>query len=324
MLSLAQSKQMSEAFVKEACRYLNLNPDTLRVIFTPYIQSASGTSQMVDVLPEDTIVVGENCLNECGEKNSFTPVRIEMYSRVRYIHQRRKAGGKLEWREAWKDAMNYAMALYFLKGMQLLCWTDNPEEFFAGALKILAEEFNLHCKVFRMPTEPYNGFYFYKVHLEKADADRLFFQYSRHLPFTGTEPSAGEKGTLENPFDDIYEAVEYLQKVEKKAYENDALMNDIANMGYFYDFSQGHFRISWASLYVAHLKQPFPEKSFIMSQMAPLDITHPEDFYFSLKPNLYKHKFCIGDRLIIIQASHVSQIYSEIKLIMRPMIIWIF
>lgn len=29
MLSLAQSKQKSEAFVKEACRYLDLNPDSM-------------------------------------------------------------------------------------------------------------------------------------------------------------------------------------------------------------------------------------------------------------------------------------------------------
>lgn len=291
MLSLVQSKQMSEAFVKEACRYLNLNPDTLRVIFTPYIQSESGTLRAVDVLPDDTIVVGENLLNESRAMNSFTPLRVEMYSCVRYIYQRKKAGGKLKWGEACKDGMDYAMALCFLKGMQLLCWTDNSEEFFAGALKILAEEFNLHCKVFKMPTEPYNGYYFYKVHLEEADAYKLLFKYSRKVPFTGTEPSAGEKGTLENPFDNIYEAVEYLREMEKEAYENDMMMNDIADMDYFYDFNQGHFRISWASPYVAHLKQPFPEKSFIMSQMAPLDITHPEDFYFSLKPNLYKHKF---------------------------------
>ncbi|WP_417128391.1 hypothetical protein [Phocaeicola sp.] len=291
MLSLAQSKQMSEAFVKEACHYLNLNPDTLRVIFTSYIQPKIGILQMVDVLPDDTIVVGENFLNERRAMNSFTPVRVEMYSRVRYIYQRRKAGGKLEWGKACIDAMDYAMALCFLKGMQLLCLTGNPEQFFAGALKILAEEFNLHCQVFKMPTEPYNGYCFYKVHLEEADADRLLCKYSRRLPFTGTEPSADEKGTLANPFDNIYEAVEYLRKMEKEAYENDTMMNDIAETNYFYDFSQGHFRISWASPYVAHLKQPFPEKSFIMSQMAPLDITHPEDFYFCLKPNLYKHKF---------------------------------
>lgn len=230
MLSLVQSKQMSEAFVKEACRYLNLNPDTLRVIFTPYIQSEFGTLRAVDVLPDDTIVVGENLLNESRAMNSFTPLRVEMYSCVRYIYQRKKAGGKLKWGEACKDGMDYAMALCFLKGMQLLCWTDNSEEFFAGALKILAEEFNLHCKVFKMPTEPYNGYYFYKVHLEEADAYKLLFKYSRKVPFTGTEPSAGEKGTLENPFDNIYEVVEYLREMEKEAYENDMMMNDIADM----------------------------------------------------------------------------------------------
>lgn len=278
--------------MNEACRYLDVDSDTLRVIFTPNVQPESGMPQTAVVLPDDTIVVGEDCLEKYRAIDSFTPLRIDMYARVRYISRRRETGGRLKWMNACADAMSYAMALCFLKGMQMPCPVSvGPEKYFAGALQILAGEFGLHGKVFQTPAEPYNGACFYMVHLEDSDRDRLVQKYLKKVPYTGAEPSAGEKGTLGNPFDNIHEAVEYLRKTEQTAYENDALMNDIAGMGYFYDPNHGHFRIDWASPYVAHLKQPFPEKSFLMSQMAPLDPRCPEDFYFCLKPNLYRHKF---------------------------------
>ena len=292
MLSLVQSRYLSKAFVKEACHFLCVDPDTLRVIFMPYVKSVFGLLQMAEVLADDTIVVGENFLEELRSRNSFTPVRLEMYACVRYIFKRREVGGELDWTHAMGDAMNYAMALCFLKGLQLPCIPIvKPETYFAGALQILADEFNLHGKVFQMPIPSYKGAYFYKVRLADADRNRLIYKYSRRVQYTALEPASGEKGTLENPFDNVYEAVEYLKQMEQTAYANDALMNDIANMDYYYDFKKEHFRIGWASPHVAHLKLPFPEKSFIISQMAPLDPKHPEDFYFSFKPNLYKHKF---------------------------------
>lgn len=292
MLSLNQAKQLAIAFVREGCHFLNLNFDTLRVIFTPQVQPEHGIPQVADVLHDDTIVVGDDCLERFCMANSFSPLRVEMYSRVRYIYKRRIAKGKLEWISVINDAMNYAMALCFLKGLQQPCPPFlKPELYFSGALQILADEFGLHGRVFRLPTEPYNGAYFYKVRLDDNVRDKLIQKYFRRVPYTGTEPFVGEKGSLEKPFDNVYEAIEYLRSIEQTAYANDSLMNDIADMDFFYDPSQGQFRIFWASPYVAHLSQPYPIKSFIMSQMASLDSKHPEDFYFCLKPNMYKHKF---------------------------------
>lgn len=37
MLSLYQIKQLSQSFVKEACHFLNISADSLRIIFTSYI-----------------------------------------------------------------------------------------------------------------------------------------------------------------------------------------------------------------------------------------------------------------------------------------------
>ncbi len=292
MLSLKQAKQLAEAFVKEACRYLSIDADSLRVIFSPCIEPLFGIPQFSQVLPDDTIVVGEDFLNQRRQENSFTPVRSDIYARVRFIAMRRKRAGNLEWLNAMGEAYDYATALCFLKGLQLPCAPMmKPKVFFAGALRVLADEFNLHGTAVRVPVPPFRGACFYKVHLEDRDRDRLKMELSRKVPYLGTEPAHGEKGSMENPFDNVYEAVDYLKEMEQTAYGNDELMNYIANLDYYYDINQGHFRIDWASPYVAHLKQSYPKRSFIMSQMAPLDEKHPEIFFFSLKPNLYKHKF---------------------------------
>ena len=71
MLSLVQSRYLSEAFVKEACHFLCVDPDTLRVIFIPYVKSVFGLLQMAEVLADDTIVVGENLQVGCTIINLY-------------------------------------------------------------------------------------------------------------------------------------------------------------------------------------------------------------------------------------------------------------
>lgn len=291
MLSLYQIKQLSQSFVKEACHFLNISADSLRIIFTSYIIPPKNKEpQISTVLQDDTIVIGEDFLRS---SNSFTQLRIDLYARIRYISQRRQAKGKLDWHgDAICDAINFATALCFLKELQLPCNPSlQPKKKFEGALQILANEYNLHGKIFKMPTNPYKGNYFYKLRLEETDRKKIEKKYTRSVPYTGVEPLSGEKGSSKNPFNNINDAVEFLRKMEHVAYTNDSLINDIANMDYFYDTNSEHFRVMWASPYVAHLKHSFPEKSFFISKMAPLDFTHPEHFYFCLKPNLYKHKF---------------------------------
>lgn len=282
MLSLNQCKLLVEAFVKDVCCYLDIDPDSIRVLFSPKVREIYGVPQMTEVLADDTIVVGENFLMERGAKNSMTPVRFEVYSQVRYIYLRRTAGKVTE----RKQTLDYAIALCFLKGLQLPCMSFiDPDVFFAGALKILYEEFSLRCRLFRTD----DGLY--KVTLHSSDSYRLESQIMRPVALTGVEPKDGEKGSMNNPFDNVYEAMDYLKKIEAIAYERDPVMNHIAGMKFFYDHEYCHFRVNWASSYVAHHKTPFPEKSFVVSKMAPLDDNKPEEFYFNLKPNLYKRKF---------------------------------
>lgn len=291
MISLEQAKTLSKRIVAYACDYIGIDEYSIRVIYAPQIASIHGIPQHVETLDDDTIVISEVFLDQCCQFG-FTMLRQELYAQVRFVAQRRKAGGNLVWANAIQDASAFSMALLLLDGNQLPCPPMfDVNAFFGDAIKILSNEFGLDGTMFKMLTQPYNGAYFYKVRLSERCRKALVLKYQSPLPFRAKYPSGSEKGTLNNPFNDINEAVDYLNKIEREAYESDTRMNDIANMRYFYDSNQQQFRILWASPYVAHKKNSFARNSFIMSQMEPLNPQRPDDFFFCLKPNLYKHKF---------------------------------
>ena len=291
MVTLEQAKTLSRRIVAYVCDYIGIDEYSIRVIYAPQIASIHGIPQHVETLDDDTIVISEAFLNQCCQFG-FTMLRRELYAQVRFVAQRRKAGGYLIWANAIQDASAYSMALLFLDGNPIPCPPMyDVNTFFSDAIKMLTDEFGLDCTVFRMPMPPYRGAYFYKVRLSERCCNEWTLKYQSLQPFCAKYPNGNEKGTLNNPFDDINEAIDYLKRIEREAYEKDTRMIDIANMRYFYDSIQQMFRISWASPYVAHQKNSFARNSFVMSQMAPLNSQRQDEFYFSLKPNLYKHKF---------------------------------
>ncbi|MBD5179289.1 MAG: FRG domain-containing protein [Bacteroidales bacterium] len=120
-------------------------------------------------------------------------------------------------------------------------------------------------------------------------------------------------GTKENPFENINEAIKYVEFLEKEAVENDPFLNSAYNKDrYRYDIAEldsngehrstGIFKIPWASMFTAHTENPFPTNSFIVTQLYPSsddwewlkggNIATP-DFIplFGLKPNLSKRRF---------------------------------
>lgn len=292
MKTIDHIRKVAESFVCDACNFLHLDSSSIRVIFTPFIEPVCNIPQYASVLPDDTIVVSDEFLKECAQ-HGCTPLRLEMYARTRYVAKRRKYGMGYQWiPEGSNDAFAYSIALMLLKGLQIYCPPMiEASLFFAPALRILSEEFMLDGTILKMPTEPINGAYYYKVKLNEKSSIQMLQLYNKRINYVSQSPNAGELGSLENPFENVNEAISYLQTTEKLAYEKDSVLNSLANMNYYYDLTQNSFRISWASPYVAIRKNSYPSTSFLMSQMAPLDPNKPEEFYFSLKPNLYKHKF---------------------------------
>ncbi len=291
MIAIEQAKKLSHVIVNHVCDYLSIDEVSIRIIFTPRVEPIMGCPQNATVLNDDTLVIGEDFLCLCCQLG-FTMLRNELYARVRFIVKRRAYGGNLIWSRAIHDAFAFASALLLLDGNQLPCPKGiDAKAFFNGALTILSNEFGLVGAMFKMSTTSYLGNYFYKLRLSKSCSKDILSKYQSLVPFCAKYPSGNEKGTLDNPFDNINDAVAYLEKIEREAYEQDDRMQDIANMRYFYDTDQQFFRILWASPYVAHQKNSYAQNSFVMSQMAPLNPFKPNDFFFCLKPNLYRHKF---------------------------------
>lgn len=139
--------------------------------------------------------------------------------------------------------------------------------------------------------------------MSESCSKSILSKYQSLVPFSAKYPKDNEKGTLNNPFDNINEAVDYLKRIEQEAYEQDARMQDIANMQYFYDISQQSFRILWASPYVAHQKNSYPANSFLMSQMASLNPLNPNDFFFVLSLIYININFYIEDKVITTRVS---------------------
>ncbi len=119
-------------------------------------------------------------------------------------------------------------------------------------------------------------------------------------------------GTKEHPFENIDEAIQYIEFLEKEAVENDQFLNLAYNKDYYrYDLAEynhngqrligGLYKIPWASAYTAHVENSFPKNSFIITQLNPtndgwewLQGEKRTDKYiplFALKPNLSGRQF---------------------------------
>lgn len=268
----------------EACEFLPLDCNAIRLVFVEHVNIIDETRIGVDLLKhEDLLAVSNSYLKQCIQLKSFSPLRWEIYSKVYIIFDR--AQNKRTEIEYFNLGRIFASAIISFKGLCLLCPPGlNPNHFFEPIIGFTRNMFGFSTRLLEMPLEPFNGAKFYKMALSSDDA-RVYFKkyFASNQNFTGTCPVRGEKGSKENPFENINDAVNYLNQVERQSYQNDSLMNDLANQKYFYDIASRQFRIGWASPYVAIYKNEYPRNSFIMSQM--------DTGYFAFKPNLYRHKF---------------------------------
>lgn len=119
-------------------------------------------------------------------------------------------------------------------------------------------------------------------------------------------------GTKENPFEDINEAIKFIEFLEHEEVESDRFLNsDFNKSPYRYDIAKaviegdthyaGIYKIPWASTFTAHTENSFPSNSFVVTQLNPstddwewLHCTRFKGPYiplFGLKPNLSRRRF---------------------------------
>lgn len=291
MVTIEQGKITISRVVRHVCGYLSMDESSIRIIYAPCVEPLGLFIKTMTVLEDDSIVIGEDALAKCSWQG-FTSLRSDLYACVRFIAKRRERGGWLGWNEAAFDADAFSSAILFLDGNQLPCPKGvDVNCLFGGALAVLSNEFGMDCTLIEMPTDPYDDASFYKIRLSQKNRLELLQNFLQPVPFCARFPQGEEKGTRSNPFDNVNHAVEYLKAVEKEAFERDTRIQDITNKRYFYDTNYQMFRILWASPYVANQKNTFPASSFIMSQLEPLPHSKYSNYFYCLKPNLYKRKF---------------------------------
>lgn len=284
MVNINQAIALAKAFAKDVCEVMDIDPITMQIATVSSLPAKYGFPQYSDVNPvNNEVIISEKLLKNCIARNGFTMLRSEVYTKVRMLYLI-KNPALYKGKDLLMESLYYANALIALKGLQIPMPSEQKDYFFSNVQRVLKEDFNVEATFMRTPAEPYNGAYFYKAHMSDA-CTQLYVNRYNPLPAKSTVKSlkAGDKGTKENPFDNVYEAVEYIKQMEAEAHDADILLQDIEQQKYFYDSVQGHFRIHWASPFVAQYKNRFPARAFFVNQM--------ETRYFSFKPNLYQHKF---------------------------------
>ena len=242
MINPTTITQVAQAFVKDACHYLAMDSDTIRIIYAPKLEPLNGMPQIITVLDDDdTIVISDDLVNQC-RTTGCCQLRFQMYIAARFISERRK-GKSAQWMQHIQDNVRYSISLMLLKGLSIPGLTLDTQ-LKEDILKTFKSEFGFSGEVFELSNIQMNGS-FMKIRLDN-DSERAFLnKVAVKTKFTGKSLKSGEKGTKENPFDNINQAVEYLAKIENEAYEDDNTMKEIAQLGYYYDLNEHHFKIAF-------------------------------------------------------------------------------
>ena len=275
MIKQTQSLRIAKEFVKDACNALGMNENSVSIKITS--EFCILPSAMVDPV-NYTITISEKLLKQCCSSNGFTPLRTDIYSKVRMLDLAFNPA-KCITENIVFDSLLYATALMMRKGLQLPipCIPD----FANGVKQIFKSEFNLDVEIVKT-SKSVNEQSIYMARLIDGEAKR-YYQRTYPLPAKSTVQWCNHTGTKENPFEDVYQAIDFIREKEKQAHDNDILLQEIENEKYFYDLRHGCFRIHWASPHVSQYQNILSSKVFFVNQM--------DSGFFSFKPNLYQHKF---------------------------------
>ena len=110
MINPTTITQVAQAFVKDACHYLAMDSDTIRIIYAPKLEPLNGMPQIITVLDDDdTIVISDDLVNQC-RATGCCQLRFQMYIAARFISERRK-GKSAQWMQHIQDNVRYSISL---------------------------------------------------------------------------------------------------------------------------------------------------------------------------------------------------------------------
>ena len=281
-------------YVKEACDILDFDMSNVRILYVPQITANAGIPQHTEITPDGCLVLDESWVNLEIKNETPTRTRCEVYCKVRMLYQQAKNpnGFNQYAGETIHDALAFNYALQTLKGLTLPMppFPQMVKPMLIRTQKLLKDELGMNTEYYLMSKEFVKADNVWKFRLAQND-ERLYADryYTKPHKTTIRVIDQSEKGTEENPFDDVNEAFDYIRKLEDEAYANDTLLKDIASQQYFYDLNFRQFRVPWASAYVSfYHNASIPADGFIVNQN---QIHSDGKFHFTLKPNLYGKKF---------------------------------
>jgi hypothetical protein len=284
MLNKNDIKKLVRCFLHEACGYLEIDDSQIPIAYMPMPVSLMMVMLLKDA---DAIVIDTNILNAIARKNWYTLLRIDVYRVSRQIFQRRKhqaTGIDIDEDTNAKDAQAFAYALCFLNG---LCITipKAHQELTPMIRSILNDEFHEDCVLHFSPDPQFPGEFSYRTKKTKNAKNVETKSHKSVKPILySSSVSNGEKGTRENPFDNVLDACRFIKKLEKDVFGQDSYMcKTLAQRRFNYCPEVNIYNIKWADGKGAYCHPEIPEDAFIINQLV--------SGKFSLKPNLYGRKF---------------------------------
>lgn len=298
MVSIAEAHTIAEGFLKEACDVLGLDVGKVRVNYAPNCELMGREMPLVP-LPDGTLYVNETFLLQMLSADSSTPVRTAMYC--------------VAWNAYHPDSSAeeqniFATALSMVKG--IAPQDDRAIRLIgeANVKSMLNDVFHLDCDIIHAQCE--DGSYRYTLKVKKDN--------NIHQPIPALKVKADYpqpvKGTEADPFENVDEAAAYIKQQEAVEWEQDAFLQEIVNSHYYYEPFQGPFRIGWASPFVAFYKNEIPDSGFVVNQLASRR--------FSIKPNLYRHKFLFRGQSKYYDKCYPNLFRDEKKSNFLDLLIW--
>lgn len=285
MIDLKTAQDIFEKDKRTACELLGVIPDNITVKYCEDSRCPLDFPMYFSISP-DEINVSITRLKVKLHSGDVLINRILIYQGVCYIVQK-KTNPNLNEDELKLETLAFAYACLMVQGNSL------PNQLYKGFSRKVEQYAN---KIFKTRSRwEYDSeksregqIPLFKLVLTHWGRFEYWCKFNNKAKVNIDEPK--NKGTEENPFDNILEACEYITKVEQDAYRQDSFLNTvIADYKYCYDTIADRFRYPFDSSYVSLYQNNFPEDSFIVNRVA-----NREDrnlIRYSLKPNLYKRKF---------------------------------
>lgn len=282
MLSNKQIEELLHGFFKEACDVLHIDCNEIKICY--------GELTIDDwwiYYPENCMVVlNIQKISDAVYNLKYELLRMIMYRFARKVYNSQRYF-PLQEEDKKIDEEAFSYALFLLYGINIIRNEKNKlsQKLQQSILQIVNNEFKENCNLLENISKSNPKSTIYYLEKSEAEKDKLRILWMLRRPtLYSLQVKSKEKGTMDNPFENILDACNFLQEEEQKAYYSDTLINtDLAERNFCYNLAKNNYSVPLADSFVAFKKNDYPKGAFI--------VNHLLSGRFSLKPTLFGKKF---------------------------------